>query len=186
MKSALLLVLACSISFDAIASDVGVAPQSKASDWERYKILTQRNIFSKDRGRRDERRSDERKDKEKEAPPEPKPEADILLIGIVEKDGQLAAFFENSKTGKIEIVKSGEAIARGKLAAISMDSIEYVRNETTTAVTIGKTLDGATAENSSGEPVRTSTTDASGTPLSSDANSLIDKMRRKRQEEMRK
>jgi len=178
-------LLAFMISAQLAASEARTEPPPQQNGWDRYKILIQRNIFSKDRGRpREERRSEDR-GKEKETPPPPKPEADITLIGILEKDGKLAAFFENAKTGLIQSAASGDSIARGKIGGITLDRIEYVYDGATVTVAIGNNLEGAAGSKSSGAPQSTSPS-SGGNTGPSDANALLERMRKKRQEEMRK
>jgi hypothetical protein len=115
------------------ASESGTPPRGAAAGWERYQVLVQRNVFAKERGRARE---------EGRAAAAPKPEADTVLTGIVEKDGELQAFLENRKTGAVQVARKDDPIARGKIAAISLDTIEYVCEGASVMVGVGKNLEG--------------------------------------------
>ena len=179
------LLLACA-GFVSTAFASESAPITQEPDgWARYRILTQRNIFSKERGRsRHEARTTEAP-KEKEPEPPPRPEADIMLLGIVQKDGKPAAFVENRKTGSVQSLRVGDSIARGTVSAITLENLEYTCDGTSITVNIGRTFEG-------GEPAAavastsTKSTASGSSAGASDANAVLERMRKKRQEEMGK
>lgn len=168
------------------ARDGEIGPNSSQKDsaaapsWERYQILVQRNIFSKERGRAQEERRERTREPEKEAapvavPPGPKPEADIQLIGILQKDGELVAFLENNKTGAVQAIRQGGAIARGTISTITLDSIDYSYDGSVSTVSIGKNLEGGVAVQS-----------ADAAKKEAGENSILERMRKKRLEDLRK
>jgi hypothetical protein len=129
------------------------------------------NIFSKDRGKAAAAA-------ETQAKPVPKPEADLQLVGIVERDGKLIAFVENRKTVAVQAVHSGDTIAGGKVGTVTLESIEFVSGNSTGVVTIGKTLDGGT-------PPKPAEGEKSA-GVSSETNDILERLKRKRQEELKK
>ena len=181
MRYACLLFIIVQTSLCCAASEERKA-EKPALEWNRYEILVKRNIFARDRGRG---RSDDGERKEKEPPP-PKAEASLSLIGIVNKDGQLVAFIENTKAGTVQTVREGDSLASGKVGAITLDKMEFKTEGASTDITIGKTLDGSVAPRG-GDTVTTVTTSTPGKePGSSDANSVLERMRKKRQEALSK
>lgn len=167
------------------ASEADAPKEKSAADWSRYEILVKRNIFSKERGRaHSEENAGERK--EKESPPPPKPEADLVLIGIIRKDGQLVAFVENTKTGTVQNVREGDEIARGKFGSMTLDKADYICDGASSEVTIGKTLDGGAATRSESVKAAVGSAPTTGDSGSSGANSVLERMRKKRQEALGK
>jgi hypothetical protein len=144
-----------------------------ATGWARYQVLTERNMFLKNRAKP---RVFEAKQEEM-GPPAPKVETDVVLSGIVEKDGQLAAFLENSRSGTVRLVRKDDEVGGGKIGAITISGIEYISNGATRTVTVGMTLEGGSIAN-----LGTAKT-GSG---SSDTDSVLERLRKKRQEEMNK
>lgn len=215
-----LVVLASVTSRATAASDVLPKPVPSGSEadpppdgsisWERYRILTQRNMFSKERGRpREESRRDRSREVEKAAAPQaPKEESFTVLIGVVQKDGVPAAILENRSSGKIQTVVKGAAIGSGAIKAISLDSLDFESEGVLHVIKIGQTFTGVAP--SSAAPVATGTsgttttsgpavgtttpgTAPAGSPASGPAaapsgggDSVLERMRRRRQEEMRK
>ncbi|MCY3019324.1 MAG: hypothetical protein NTW87_09905 [Planctomycetota bacterium] len=180
MKAWVVALIAGCVASQGSASDAGARPQGLAPAFERYQVLVQRNMFAKDRGRaRDEARAAEQS---KDGAPS-KPEAETVLVGILQKDGQLVAFLENSKAGTVQAVQKDDPIGRGTIAAITLDSIEYVCGDTSLTVTIGKSLDGGTPTKL-GELAKPAGAGASAGAGSADSNSVLERLRKKRQEEM--
>lgn len=192
--------------FSAAASEDRPVPPPPSTEkksaepqgWERYKILAQRNMFSKDRGKP---RESVRTETKRDTPPPPRIEADLVLIGVVQKDGVPAAIIENRASGKIVTVKAGETIGAGKAKAISLDSVDFENDGILHVIKIGSTLAGgppkAPAAASSTTTTTTTTAEAqpgstalpapaTGTAPASGGDSVLERMRRKRQEELRK
>ena len=180
----LLFVIACCACVAASDVPAPATNAAPAADWSRYEILIMRNIFSKDRGRsRNEDKIGEAK--EKELPPPPKPEAGLALIGIVNKDGQLVAFVENTNTGTVQNVKEGDTIARGKVSAVTLNKINYDYDGKSTEVSIGSTLEGGTATRSDSVKAASGTATSHSDSGGSDVNSVLERMRKKRQEALK-
>jgi len=173
--------------------------------FDRFKVLVQRNMFSKERGRP---REESKRERKREAPPVPRIEADLVLIGVVQKDGLPAAIVENRVSGKIVTLKPGDSIGAGVAKVISLDSIDFEADGILHVIRIGSTLAGTApktittvsetpaaatpAPNGTALPSPlTSTTTSTGpaapaSPAGSAGESVLERMRRKRQEELRK
>jgi len=174
--------------------------------WDRYKVLVQRNMFSKERGRP---REEVRTERKRDVPPPPRIESDLVLIGVVQKDGAPAAIIENRVSGKIVAVKPGDSIGAGAIKVISLDSIDFECDGILNVIKIGSTLAGTapktftvttpetsasttTPGGTSTPPATTTSTTpaATGTPPTGTGagggESVLERMRRKRQEELRK
>ena len=113
-----------------------VTPKKDA--WESYRIIIQRNIFSRQRGPRVDLSQRQRAD----APPPPNPETYYILKGIVQENGVFIAFIENTQRGQILRVREGDSVARGKVKNFNLDTIEYQFEDRTVKVAMGKDLEG--------------------------------------------
>jgi len=174
--------------------------------FDRFKVLVQRNMFSKERGRP---RDEAKRERKREAPPVPRIESDLVLIGVVQKDGAPAAIVENRVSGKIVTIKPGDSIGAGVVKVISLDSIDFDADGILHVIRIGSTLAGTPpkaltavstespatitpASNGTALPSpQTSSTTSTGpaapaSPAGSAGESVLERMRRKRQEELRK
>ena len=113
-------------------------PINPADSWDTYRIVVERNMFSRQRGPR----VDRRRRQVPVAPPAPDPESYVVLKGIVQEDGAFIAFLEDTQSGQILRVRQGESVVRGKIKALTLDSIEYEFEDKTTTVTMGLNLQG--------------------------------------------
>jgi len=181
MKPPLLALLAIWISCQAQPSDAEMQAPDGNSGWEQYRILVQRNIFARDRGRM----RHASKDSDEMGPPAPKVDAETVLLGVLDKDGQLVAFLENTRTAAVQMLHTDDPVARGKVGAITLDSIEYVCGGSSVLVGVGKNLEGG-ATAALGESFKSPVTDSSGNPVPADTNSVLERLRKKRLEEMNK
>ena len=117
---------------------------SRENDRERYGVLTENNMFLKDRrsGRRDASTS------RPTSPPTEMdriralPEASLVLTGVVFEDGDYRAFIEDNKANRVLRLSVGDPIARGKLTMIDIDTVAYEHDGKTTVVNVGTTLAG--------------------------------------------
>jgi hypothetical protein len=105
--------------------------QRAESYTSRYGMLSERNIFLKDRHHATTR-------------PEPStqlsprdPERSLRLAGVVVEDDGFRAYVENSAIGTITRLAVGDPIARGKITAIEIDAVAYEANGHTTWIEIG-------------------------------------------------
>lgn len=105
--------------------------------WDNYKMLVERNIFSRNRGSSFDRDSS----KAKKITP-PKPESYFVLRGIVQQNDERIAFLEDNREGKTIKARVGESIARGILKNLTLDYIEFGLDANTTRIVIGSNLEG--------------------------------------------
>lgn len=70
------------------------------------------------------------------------PERQLALRGLSLEDGIYTAFIEDTISHSISRVAIGEAIARGLVAEITLDSLHYQYQGSKTEVKIGQTLEG--------------------------------------------
>ena len=115
-------------------------PTGPSGSWDTYRIVVERNMFSRQRGPRVDRSRSERQ--VPVAPPAPDPESYVVLKGIVQEDGAFIAFLEDTQSGQILRVRQGDSVVRGKIKALTLDSIEYEFGDRTTIVTMGFDLQG--------------------------------------------
>ena len=71
-----------------------------------------------------------------------KPEAALVFNGVTLIDGQANAFIEDLTADRVSTVKVGDAIAGGKVSAITFDTLTYQGNGRTLNVTLGQNLEG--------------------------------------------
>ena len=108
---------------------------------DRYSILTQRNIFLKDRSRGSSRSgSNGGSGSTTQASTQPahrSPEETLLLRGIVMEQGEVRAYFEDIANSRIVRVAMGEPIARGRITSIGLDAVEYETTGTGSGSAVG-------------------------------------------------
>lgn len=119
------------------SSSAAQSDKTEQNTWEKYKIILQRNIFSRQRGPVRQKRV---------AQSRPiitrNPESYLILKGIVQEDGKFIAFVENSQSESVFKLYEGDSIARGIVKNFSLDSIEYQIEDKTISVTLGRDLEG--------------------------------------------
>jgi len=106
--------------------------------WARYQIILDRNIFSRQRG-------PIRRPEDDEEPREivmPNPESYLLLRGVVQEDGTFMAFVEDTRSAEILRLHKGDSVARGVIAALNLDVLEYEWEGRKIAVRMGYDLEG--------------------------------------------
>src|SRR5687768_9173571 len=87
--------------------------QPQKETFDRYNVLSERNMFMRERQRPRER-SETPRMPQVETPP-PTPEQTLVLRGIVLEEGELRAYFEDSTTGLAKRVAPGDPIASGRV-----------------------------------------------------------------------
>jgi len=119
------------------AGGLGEEPAQQDS-WEAFKVIVERNMFSRQRGRRVEQVQGE----QMRTPAVMNPESYYVLKGIAQENGEFVAFLEDTQRGQILRVRKGDKIARGIVKALTLDTIEYQFGERTTTVAMGYDLEG--------------------------------------------
>jgi len=112
-------------------------PQERPAEsgWKKYSVLAERNIFSRDRGRREPAQTAGPK-----IPRQTRPT--IVLTGVVKRGGVFTAFLEDVVTNETRKVQVGEAVDEGKVMKIEVDHIDYEKGGKTTKVELGADLGG--------------------------------------------
>jgi len=116
----------------------GQEPTSQSDSWDTYKIIVERNMFSRQRSSR----VDRTRRQQAPAPPAPNPESYVILKGIVQEDGVFLAFLEDTQSGQILRVRKGDKVARGVITDMTLDSIKYQFEDRTVTVAMGYDLEG--------------------------------------------
>jgi hypothetical protein len=73
-------------------------------------------------------------------------------------DEEYVAFMENVQTGQISIVKAGDEIARGRVAAITLDGLAYDAGGKVHQIRLGQDLTGEIAASGGGSGFTPGTT----------------------------
>jgi hypothetical protein len=123
-----------------VAAGLGQDSTEQKDPWDAYKVIVERNMFSRQRGARPERSNQD--DGQMRTAPVLSPESYYLLKGIVQEDDAFIGFLEDTRGGQIIRVREGDSIARGVIKALSLDSIEYQLDDRTITVTMGHDLQG--------------------------------------------
>jgi hypothetical protein len=120
------------------------------------------------------------------------PEKNLVFVGATEFDDEYVAFIEDFTGGKVQMLKAGEAVGRGKMGPISLNYMDYVdKTGKTVRVAIGKNLEGVDPPTtrpsfiaSSPPSDYSSTTSPSSGGLLSATDSIAERLRRKRAAEL--
>jgi hypothetical protein len=132
-------------SSSSSASPVADDPNASKTGYERYTILSEHNIFVKNRVQRS--RGPTTRDTSRE--PQRRPEQAFVLTGcVIENENMYAAFVENAQSGATTRVTVGENIATGKVVEIGFDYLEYETGGQRTRVEIGHNFTGAAVSTS--------------------------------------
>jgi hypothetical protein len=130
-------------------------PASVPTYRERYTVLSDRNIFVKERYKivpeSDGRRSEQGPRDIRVARPL---EAGYVLTGVVLEEGLFRAYVEDSNASRILRLTSGDSVANGHIGTIAIDAVAYVANGQTKTIPIGNDLTGT--------PISFSTTQSGG------------------------
>ncbi len=173
----------------ASAANNSGAQQGRAQVlWEDYKVVVERNIFARDRGKRPTTTA-----AEPTMSPPPRPERYFLLTGIVQQGEEGIAFFEDTRTGTTSRIRAGESIAGGRLANITLDYVEYESDGQTVRIKVGKNLEGSLTAPAvpyeffeSAGPLEVPESGTSGElgAVDNDAAGILERLRQRRQREL--
>lgn len=174
------------LAFMAVAYTAAVAEEMGGYSYERYKILSSRNIFLKDRMPKPAVIQQNRKTILRDAPAHRK-----LLTGIVDSGFEHIAFFEDSSTRKTSRYRKGDAVSEKFITEITLDYIEYEDNGENKRIKVGESLvinaaasgsEEADLENRPGAvEIMPSTGTINAVP---DEKTLLERMRMRRQREL--
>ena len=188
------LLLQAAACFAAAPTTSPTNGTSRESFSDKYATVVDHNIFLRERGRR------EHTSQPTTQPREPAPEELVWLSGVAMEPEGFRAYIEDvSGSYAVKKLAPGDAIARGKVTVIEIDAIEYEAGGQRTWITIGSDFTGkpATVSTSSSYASTTSseapTTAASGSTSQPSGNSsnasmqsLEERMRQRRSQELRR
>ena len=210
MKLTYAVAIACVVAGLAAAQSLaqdeqGQQGEEEASLGERftaeYGALEQNNVFKRDR----RPPPPPEPPREEEPPPPPPPEEKSwLLVGITMPDGVAPrAFFENQRERRMVEVGIGDDIANGRIGEFFIDAVSYVLDDGTIVwVDMGDDLTGEAALVTTPRPSSSGETSGSGSSNAETASgdgdsetsgggeseenlSVIERMRLRRQQELR-
>lgn len=175
-----------------------------------FSILLERNIFDRNRRPPVVRTPQPPRPRPVYVPPKPV-DTDLYFVlrGIALEGSQFTAFFEDTRSGKILQVKPGDAVGKGRIPGVNIDSAQYQRGEKLAIIHVGHTLTGSRApaagfETPAPSPVASTsrtapsastssattqpTTAPAGEPTSAPASGglqdILERMRRRREQEL--
>ena len=128
----------------APVAPAAAAPKSpQPTTWESYRVLSERNIFLRNRSRPSSGRHGP--GSEPPRPPVDTGDTSLVLTGIIRQGDDCVAFFEDTRTGKTTQFLAGAALGRGRLGLITEDTVHYACDGQLRKITIGTTLAGTAA-----------------------------------------
>ena len=118
---------------------------------KQYRVLLSRSVFAANGKAEAEANA---------VAPAPTPESLLALKGVVQDDQRFTAFVESLPQKRVIQLKVGDAIARGRIVAITLHELQYESAGRRTRVAIGQALSGA-------GPTTRPSLDADGPPVAS-------------------
>ena len=123
----------------AVVSSVSISAE-RQDWWAKYRVLTQRNIFRRDR-----------KPVRPRGPAASRPakgnsydsDRNVVLTGVARGGGEFVAFFEDARTGVTSKIRIGRPIGKGRVKTITLNGVEYERAGTVRKLKVGVDLTGA-------------------------------------------
>ena len=120
------------------------------------------------------------------------PEQAVVFIGVIAQDDEYVAFAENQETRQIMILRNGDDVARGKVVAITLDTIAYGTGGTIKEVHLGQNLAGELVNSSftaggsyagtTGAPATSPATAAPSTAgMTPEQAAVLERLRQRRQ-----
>jgi hypothetical protein len=125
-------IRACSVVILVLAAmPAAVFAQRAPAFSERYGVLSERNIFVRDRSHPSTRPSPTTQSSPRD------PERSVWLAGVALEAEGFRAYVENQNVGTVTRLAIGDSLARGKITAIEIDAVAYEANGQTTWIEIG-------------------------------------------------
>jgi len=159
----------------------------RAASWDHYRVLSERNIFVRNRRRPSKRQS---------APDQPanvtNTDKYLVLTGIGYQSLEGVAFFEDTRSAKTIKIRTGDPVGNGRLVRITLDYAEYECKGNTIRIEIGSSLIGSTVSRMSTEtatstkPASPSGAGGSADTPKTDSSAILERMRRRREQETKK
>jgi hypothetical protein len=113
---------------------------------DEFKVLLERSIFAKSGSAA--RVGGPPATSTAPAAPPLSPEQIVVFVGVLAQDDEYLAFAENQQTRQLMILRTGDDVARGKVVAITLDSIAYGVGGNIKEIHLGQNLAGELASTS--------------------------------------
>lgn len=174
---------------DVKAAETRPAESHSTRRSDRYQIVTQNNIFLRDRmpGARPAGSSGGGPT----APDYGTPERATVLTGIVKQDDEYIAFIEDLRTHATTQARVGDAVASGKVAGMTVDGLDFEKDGQSIHIAIGMNFEGAAggalppARAGAAGPAAGAATITPGPPAAAgSAADILERMRQRRLREM--
>lgn len=117
------------------------------ASWQDYRLLSERNIFSRNRVKTVQQQFTQPVNIRRE---EIREDGFLVLRGIIRQAGRFIAFIEDNRSGEIKKVLKDGVIGKGKVRDITLDQITYELEGKSAQVKIGMTMGGEVAQAGSG------------------------------------
>lgn len=108
---------------------------------DEFKVLLERSIFART-GRAVENRPPTTTTTAPAAPPPMSPEQAVLFVGVLAQDNEYVAFAENQNTNQLMALRTGDDVARGRIVAITLDTLAYGTGGNIKVIHLGHNLAG--------------------------------------------
>jgi len=160
---------------------------NETASWDRYRMLSERNIFVRDRGVLSESRPVSEQTARAIHDDNDK---DLVLTAIAQKGREYIAFVENTRSGETIKVRPGDPIGKGKLVKITLSHVEYESEGTTARIEIGSSLAGltvspvSTATAASPEPDVSTDPDRPANATDDGTSAILERMRKRREQQI--
>ncbi len=113
-------------------------------------------------------------------PSAPRQESSLLFTGVIISSQQTLALVEDTVSGRVMTVKTGDPLGPGKVTKISLDELQYQSATKQMVIKIGQNLEG----NAVTPPAPTGSTGADSGSGGGGASDILEKMRAKRAAEL--
>jgi hypothetical protein len=111
-----------------------------------------------------------------------------VFVGVIAQDNEYIAFAENQTTRQLMILRNGDDVARGKVVAITLDTIAYGSGGVIKEVHLGQNLAGevvstfgASSPSVAGSPATGTTGAPSTAGLTPEQAAVMERLRQRRQ-----
>ena len=189
--------MAVLLSEPGFAPARGATPRGENGFYQKYGILVERNIFSRNRTRETDKRDEKPKNVVQQSAHE-----EFVLRGISRWSKEYVAFLENTHYSQTKMYRIGDSVAEGKIKNITLDYVEFETKTNVKKVEIGKNMQGeiytpsasfddlidqtgilSDQTKTSSEPATTTDSDA-GAENPEEQNDILKKLLEKRKEEL--
>jgi hypothetical protein len=146
--------------------------------WEDYEVLIERNLFSRQRGRRAV------EERVFVAPPPPPAQRFVRLRGVTRRGEEQVAFLEDMRSGDIIRARAGSRVVDGTVMSVGVDTIIYALDGNEVEVAIGENLEASTESAPVAASTGTGSTSTAAPAAPAGSEDILERLRRQRMEEL--